>query len=146
MHVLKKSNALATEHGAAGLTAHPLPRGPDRAVLLRSHRLTEHPVRAQETETSYTTCTCGGKITFTPWRVFHSTKTDETDEEQISLSLPGATGWTAPHSPGAASAEAGEGVWGSGGTTSGDQDSSGPPPAFLGQRALSWARPQPGSE
>lgn len=113
--------------GPAGLTAHPLPRGPKGAVLFRSHRLTEHPVTAQETEASYTTGTCEGKITFTAWTVFHGTKIDETNEEQISLSLPVATGWTAPHSPGAASAEAEEGVWGSGGTTTGNQDSSGPP-------------------
>ena len=109
--------------GLAGLTAHPLPRGPDGAVLLRSHHLTERPVTAQEAEASYSACTCGGKITFSPWRVFHSTKIDGTNE-QISLSLPGATGGAAPRPPGAAGAEAGEGVWGSGGTTSGGQDSS----------------------
>lgn len=43
--------------GLAGLTAHPLPRGPDGAVLLRSHHLTERPVTAQEAEASYSACT-----------------------------------------------------------------------------------------
>ena len=109
--------------GLAGLTAHPLPHGPNGAVLPRSQHLTEHLVTAQETEASYSTCTCRGKITFSPWRVFHGTKIDGTDE-QISVSLPGATGGAAPHPPGAAGAEAGEGVWGSGGATSSRQDSS----------------------
>ena len=72
MRVLKKSNALATKHWAGRTDGSPPPTWAQRSCPAQEPPADGASCHSQETEASYTACTCGGKITFTPWRVFHS--------------------------------------------------------------------------
>lgn len=73
------------------------PRGKRTSVLTAStcahpepHLLLQPPADGERclalgTEAAMATCACEGKVTFDSWRGFHSRKTDQTNEKQISL-------------------------------------------------------------